>query len=209
MGSEVFTAVDEAVAIFLVSPSSANALSIIRKARRIQAVLSVYHDKEHVRIVKRFQEDAHKLHDSILTLETDPQIVKHNLLARVITAVFPVMNTLEDLRNIGDKDIYGMFMNGLSTVAEISTATQYLEGTRVIALAHFERAMVSIESRLSEIIMNGVEKVPDGLDALENFTDSLRNVDIPPRERPFLPFVLWTLILVISYRELRSTILDP
>jgi hypothetical protein len=130
------------------------------------------------------------------------------MIARVITAIFPIMNSIEDIRNIAEKDVYDMLMNGLSTASEILTATQYLEGTRISARAHFERSLVGLEQRLSELLFEREGHVSKGLDTLEQFMDSLRKINVPPREMSFIPFLLWTMIVVLSYKQAKNLLLD-
>ncbi len=198
--------IDEAFAVFLVESTSGHALRMVREARKLKVMVRDGVRMDLLDPVEVLIQDCLNLHGAILTLESDPEIVKRNILARVISAVFPLMNTLEDLRTFDQKDAYDMFMNGLSTIAEISTATQYLDGTRLAATAHFESAMVEIENRMSELVMDTEGEDLEQLAELHGFLDSLRSLSLPTRQKPLIPFLLWLAIAVISYRKVKDRI---
>jgi len=195
---------DEACALFLVDPTSGHALNMVREARKLKIMVRDGERDDLLEPVEALIQDSLKLQGAILTLESDPEILKRNILARVISAVFPLMNTLEDLRTFEQKDAYDMFLNGLSTVAEISTATQYLDGTRLAATARFESAMVEIENRMSGLVMEAGGDHLKQLSKLEDFLDSLRTLVLPTRQKPMIPFLLWLAVAVISYRRVKD-----
>jgi hypothetical protein len=196
--------IDEACALFLMESTSGHAHNMVREARKLKITVRDGGREDLLDPVEVLIQDSLKLHSAILTLESDPEIVKRNILARVISAVFPLMNTLEDLRTFEQKDAYDMFMNGLSTIAEISTATQYLDGTRLAATAHFETAMVEIENRMSELVMDTEGDDLEQLAELHGFLDALRKMEIPTRQRPIIPFLLWMTVAVVSYRRVKD-----
>ena len=149
-------------------------------------------------------EDCIKLHDAALTLESDPEIVGRNLTARVISGIFPVLNAIEEFRSFEDQTVWDMILNSLGVVAEVATATQYLEATKLSASAHSEMALVEVEERLVRLAENTEGDMEEKIALIEDFLDEVRDLNIPPRKKPFVPFVLWLLITVVSYKQLQD-----
>ncbi|MGA1872125.1 MAG: hypothetical protein ACMUHY_00500 [Thermoplasmatota archaeon] len=196
--------IDEAMARYLVQPSSTNALAMIRETRKLIATRSGQEDELIDRAGVHLA-NCRELHGSLLTLESDPEIVKRNILARSISAIFPVLNTFEEIRTLEDKEPLEMLMNGLSILSELTQATQYLEATKLNARSNFERALVKVEDRLVELALETPGDPEEELATVERFIDSIRSIEMDPKERPFIPFLLWTFISVISYKRLKDS----
>ena len=204
MDAQSLKELDKVVAFMLVRPSSASVHSVIREARSLEGKSRSEGNDEVVKGLNGLYRDALSLHDSIVTLESDPEIVKRNMLARIITAVFPVLNGLESFRNFPKKPLWDLFMSGLSVAAEISTATQYLESANLAAKAHFERDLVRIEDRVLELASSEGLDMVEARPAIEDYFDSLRKADIPTTQRPVVPFLLWLVICTVSYKRTKS-----
>ncbi|RLF55066.1 MAG: hypothetical protein DRN37_09485, partial [Thermoplasmata archaeon] len=116
------------------------------------------------------------------------------------------LNTFEEFGSLEDKTLFELLTSTLGIVSEVATATQYLEGTRLSAMAHTERALLKLEDRFTELLMEREHGSRKELDGVERLMDGLRELDLPPRERPFIPLLLWTLISVISYRKLKEVL---
>ncbi len=153
---------------------------------------------------KGFHSDCLMLYDSILTLESDPEIVKRNMIARAISGIFPLLNTIEEFKSMEDRSKWDLLMNGIGILAELAQATQYLEATRLAASAHSERALVKVEERLVELALNGAGDIDTKISAIQDFLDNVRRLNVPPREKPLITFLLWTFISVLSYRRLKD-----
>lgn len=195
---------DKAMALMIVDPGTMTVHNVIRETRSLKAEARSENDGKLATLIDGLHKDALSLHDSVVTLESDPEIVKRNMLARMITAVFPVINGIEGFRNFPEKSLWELFMSGLAIAAEISTGTQYLEAANLNATAHFERDLVKLEGRIIELA------VEEGFDAssvsgpIEGYFDSLRKADIPSSQKPLVPFLFWLLISIVSYKRLKT-----
>lgn len=202
MKSEDFRGLDKAVASYLVTPGSSNALAIMREARRIELSCSGI-SKD---LATAHKKDARSLHDATLTLESDPEIVNRNMVARVISGFFPVLNSIEEFRSMEDRGLWDLVISGMGILSEIATSTQYLEATRISTKAHNERALLDIEDRLFYMSgSSGMDLTVTG-PIIEGFLDEIRTIDIPIRMRPFVPFILWNMITILSYKQLKDEI---
>jgi len=197
---------DIALAKFLIEPSSRCAVEMQRSARQMMFEARIKGDAQIEKMAREHMKDCMMLHDAVLTLESDPEIVKRNITARVISGAFPLLNTFEEFGSLEDKTLFELLTSTLGIVSEVATATQYLEGTRLSAMAHTERALLKLEDRFTELLMEREHGSRKELDGVERLMDGLRELDLPPRERPFIPLLLWTLISVISYRKLKEVL---
>jgi hypothetical protein len=195
---------DNALARFMMTPGSRAALEMVRGARSLRNKLEGSRDQELVRLVEEHHNDCMRLHDASLTLEADPEILGRNLTARVISGIFPVLNAIEEFRSFEDQTIYDMILNSLGIVAEVATASQYLEATRLSANAHSERELVKVEERLVKLSMNTEGDLDEKTAGIEDFMDEVRSLKIPHRKKPMIPFLLWILISVVSYKQLKA-----
>lgn len=197
---------DEALAHYLMRPDSRAALNMAREARTVRIDAELSGRKDIANLCTDHHNDCLKLHDAVLTLESDPEIVKRNLVARVISGVFPVLNAVEEFRSFEDRSVWDMLINSFGVLSEIATATQYLEATRLSASAHNERVLVEIEERMVRMARLTQGDLKDKTELIENFLDSVREIKINPREKPLVPFVIWSLIVMISYKHLKERI---
>jgi hypothetical protein len=196
--------VDEAMAKLLVQPSSENALAMVRATRRLKVLSEQEGKKEIAERADVHLQNSMDLHGMVLTLESDPEIVERNILARVISGIFPAMHTIEEFTTHEDRSPYDIIMNALGVVSELAQATQYLEGTRLLSLANSERALVRVEQRLVDLALETPGEPDKELDSVESFIDSVRGMELNPRDRPFIPFMLWIFISIISYKRLKD-----
>jgi len=204
MVEDVMEGLDKAVAICLVKPSSTAALTMVREARKVMLHTTTTSDGDLLKEAKGFHSDCLMLHESILMLESDPEIVKRNVIARVISGIFPLMNTIEEFRSMEDRSHWDLLMNGIGILAELSQATQYLEATRLTANAHSESALLRVEERLVVLARRGAGDIDSKVSAIENFLDDVRRLNLGPREKPLITFMMWTFISVLSYRRLKD-----
>jgi len=196
--------VDKTMAKVLVQPSSPSALEMVREARRWKAIAIADKKEKLVMKVQGHLDNSIELYNVILTLESDPEIVKRNMLARAISGIFPLLNTIEEFRSFEDQTTFDMLMNGMGIISELAQATQYLEATRLSSLAHTERALVKVEQRLADLALETPGDVNLEMDAIEGFIDSVRSLDMNTRDRPFIPYMLWMFICVISYKRMKD-----
>ena len=201
--------VDRSVAEYMMRPSSRVALKMAREARMVEVRARESGDDEIMELAKEYRSDCMKVFDSTLTLESDPEIVKRNLVTRVISGVFPVLNAVEEFRSFEDKSFYDMLFNSFGILAEVATATQYLEATKLSANAHFERALIEIEERMVEMADHSKGGLDEKIVTIEDFLDEVRDLGVPTKEKPFIPFILWALIAVLSYKKLKDEIENP
>jgi hypothetical protein len=61
-----------------------------------------------------------------------------------------------------------------------------------------------VEQRLVELALETPGDVDAEMDAVEGFIDSVRSLEMNTRDRPFIPFMLWTFICVISYKRMKD-----
>ncbi len=195
---------DRALAQFMMTSTSKNALRMVREARLIVIGVEASENVMVSDLASAHHNDCLKLHDACLTLEADPEIVGRNLTARVISGIFPVLNALEEFRSFEDRTVWDMVINSLGVIAEVATATQYLESTRLSANAHSERALVEIEERLVRIARNTERDLEEQISNIEEFMDEVRGLNINQRKKPIIPFMLWLLISVVSYKQLKD-----
>lgn len=198
------TGIDEAMAKVLIQPSSSNALIMVREARRLKVLAEVGNDQVLVDRADIHLKNCKELHTIILTLESDPEIVKRNILARAISGIFPILNTIEEIKSLEDQTPFDLLMNGLGIVSELAQATQYLEATRLSSLAKSESALIRVEERLVELTLETPGDPEKELKSVEDFMDSVRALKMNTRDRPFIPFILWIFISVISYKRLKD-----
>lgn len=192
---------DESIALMLVEPSSKAALKLIRTVDVLR--LSV-DDNTALAALSSLHDDAMELQDVVLTLETDPEMVKRNMLARVISGVFPVLNTIEEFRSFEDKGFIDLFIDSMGVVSEVATATQYLESTRLSSAAHLERNLVKVEARFIELAASSAKAPLESALLVQGFMDDIRMHDLPTRQKVFLPFLLWMIIIVLSYKKVKE-----
>ncbi|MBN1390016.1 MAG: hypothetical protein JXA22_05180 [Candidatus Thermoplasmatota archaeon] len=204
MGQPSMKGIDEEMARFLVQPSSCNVISMIRETRRF-IILNGDRDELMEKAGIHFR-NCNELHGAVLILESDPEIVKRNILARSISAIFPVLNTFEEIRSFKEKRPLEVLMNALSILSEMTQATQYLEATKLTSWANSERALVKVEDRLIEMAMETPGKPGSELQAVEGFMDAVRGIELDPKDRPFIPFLLWTFISMVSYKRLKDMV---
>ncbi|MFW3146111.1 MAG: hypothetical protein ACMUIE_04790 [Thermoplasmatota archaeon] len=192
---------DKAMAMMLITPSSKSTLDVVRAVSYLRA----YASENGVTQLEALHGDLLELHDVVLTLETDPEIVKKNMLARVMSAVFPFLNALEEFETLEDKTGLELLMDSLGIVSEIATATQYLEATRLSASAHLERSLVKVETRMTEMALAGVGEPGEKMVSVFKFMDDIRTIDIKNSQKPFIPLLLWISIVVISYKRVKES----
>ncbi len=204
MVEDVMEGLDRAVAICLVKPSSAAALTMVREARKVTLRPTVTSDEGLLEEAKGFHADCLMLHGSILMLESDPEIVKRNVIARAISGIFPILNTIEEFRSMEDRSHWDLLMDGIGILAELAQATQYLEATRMTANAHSESALITVEERLVVLARRGGGDIDSKISAIEDFLDDVRRLNLGPREKPLITFMMWTFISVLSYRRLKD-----
>jgi hypothetical protein len=198
------TGIDEAMAKILIQPSSSNALDMVREARRLRVLAEKESHHDFAKKAEIHLKNCRELHGIILTLESDPEIVKRNILARTISGIFPLLNTIEEFKSLEDQTPFDIMMNGLGIISELAQATQYLEATRLSSIAKSESALIKVEDRLVELALETPGDPEKELKSVENFMDSVRALKMNPRDRPFIPFMLWIFITVISYKRLKD-----
>ena len=206
MAEDIMTQLDQAVALCLVEPSSFSALTMVREARKIAYLTKRGSDGPLAEEAEGFHSDCLMLHGSLLTLESDPEIIKRNMIARVISGIFPLLNTIEEYTSIEDGTPWDMLLNGMGILSEMAQATQYLEATRLSAIAHTERELVRVEERLVYLAMSSGGDLDGKVLEVHTFLDRVRELSVPPREKPLITFLLWSFISVLSYRRLKDLI---
>lgn len=192
---------DQAVALMLIKPSSGTTLEVVRAVSRMKGRA----DADERAVLDPFHGDLLELHDVVLTLETDPEIVKKNMLARVMSGVFPFLNSLEEFETMEDRSNLELLMDSLGIASEIATATQYLEATRLSASAHLERSLMKVEARMTEMALAYGGGPGKKMDSIFKFMDDIRGMDIKNSQKPFVPLLLWMVIVVISYKKVRDS----
>jgi len=195
---------DRGMALCLAEPSSRSALTFYRAARVLELKVLDDGDGTGASALSELCQDILQLHDSVLTLESDPEILERNTLARAISAIFPVLNSIEEVRTLRERSPYDLFIGGLSIISEIAQASQYLEVSRLSASSHFERGLVGVEDRLTGMMATPGADIGTKAAQVHRFMDSLRALDIGVKEKPFIPFLLWTFVVAISYRRAKE-----
>ncbi|MEA3559140.1 MAG: hypothetical protein U9R75_07805 [Candidatus Thermoplasmatota archaeon] len=196
---------DEKMAVMLLEPSSKTTLAFIRSVDLLRASTNADDLNEPIRAL---HDDAMALHDVVLTLETDPEIVERNILARVISGVFPFLNSVEEFQSMEDQGLSDLILNSIGVISEIATSTQYLEATRILASAHFERNLVKVEERFVDIALSAGGDTRSKVRNIHSFMDELHKLDIPNREKAFLPFLLRTSVVSLSYQKVKNVMME-
>src|SRR5512137_326748 len=133
---------DTAMALVLASPSSVNVRRLIREVRLERASLS---DVGSVHASEDLQQDCMMLHRSALVLESDPEIVERNTMARVLSGIAPVVDAFQEVRTFHQKNAVEIFSDVVQILAEVETASQYLAGARLQTESHFSESMLLLE----------------------------------------------------------------
>ena len=191
---------DKAMAMMLIAPSSKSTLDVVRAV----SYMGCHAEGKEKALLEALHGDLLELHDVVLTLETDPEILKRNLLARVMSGIFPFLNSLEEFETLEDKSNLELLMDGLGIVSEIATANQYLEASRLSTAAHFERSLVKVETRMTDMAAGSGVKHVEKMRSVFNFMDDIKGLDIKNSQKPFVPLLLWISIVVISYKRVKD-----
>ena len=194
-------ALDKAVALFLMRPSSHNALEIVRATRRISLL-----EDDHGPNIQGLMRDASALYRSAIIMESDPEIIKRNTLARVLAGLGPVLSGWEEIKTLEDRRWDEILMSVGSVVSEVASSTQYLETARLTTRLHFKEELFGIEERMIRLAREHGGADKEKLGSIEGYIDGImEKVDVP-REKPLLVFSLATVIMVISYRLYKENI---
>jgi hypothetical protein len=193
---------DRAMALVLASPSSENVRRLMREIRLERADVS---DIDAVRASEDLHSDCKGLHRAALALESDPETVERNTMARVLSGIAPVVDAFQEVRTFRQKDAIELFSDVVQILAEVGTASQYLAGAKLQTEAHFSESLVQLEERLSDIVEANGTDVREGLLAVSSFVDSVRKIDLPLEAKPFVPFILWALLVTADYKLYRMT----
>jgi len=184
--------------MFLVSPSSRSALEICRKARHMRV------DRNKMELVDNLYSDSRELYRSALFLESDPEIVRRNTLARVLAGISPFLDTWEEFVSLEDRTVNEIGLNLLRIVSDLSSASQYLETARINTDLHFKEHLFSIEERMVRMVQDSGMDVTERTLLVGTFIDNIRDKTVDPYQKPVIIFSLWTILCVISYRTLKD-----
>ena len=194
-------ALDKAVALFLMRPSSATALGVAREARK----LSIRIDGPDGRL-DGLTKDASDLFRSALIMEADPEIVKRNTLARVLAGLGPFLSAWEEVKTLEDRTWDEILISAGSVVSEVASSTQYLESARLTTHLHFREELYGIEDRMVKIAAEHGGDLERKIGRVEDFIDGIVRDTEDPKEKPVVLFSLRTVIMVISYRLVKENI---
>ena len=198
---------DNAVALLLVGPSSDTALGLVRACRRSRAEAEGAGNGKH-EVYDELYRDSRALHHAVILLESDPEIINRNSLARILTGIEPVVKNLNNLKNAlspENRNAAGILSTIISVSLEIGAATQYIESAKLNANVHFEEGMIDIEERLVLLMSDMVRDPDERVERASVFCDDIRMAVDTPEGRAAVLFILWTLILIVSYGKAKAS----
>jgi len=188
------------MADLLVSPSSDAVLRLMREARKGSASSMMAGEVERAQSLAPLIADCSELYRAALSLESDPEIVSRNTIARLLGSLSPFLLSVQDIRSLKDKGPLEVLMTFMTTAAEFASASQYLASSQLATEAHFRENLLEVEERFMDMAQTSDDGTLEAIEAVESFMDSVRSMDVPAEVKPFIPFLLWTLIVVLDYR---------
>jgi len=190
---------DRAMAVALTEPSSGSILSLMREIRSDRAKKLQAGDIAAAQSASALYTDCSHLYKSALVLESDPEIVSRNTLARVLAGISPFIQAIEEVKSLHQKSFWDLLLEAGSIITEVASASQYLESAKLATEAHFKDSLLPLEERMAEM----AEETSDPLGNMEkvsSFMDSVSGLEIPVEAKPFVPFVLWMILVIIDYK---------
>lgn len=191
---------DMAMALALAAPSSESVRRMIREVRLERTTLS---DIDSVHLSEELQRDCLMLHKSALVLEADPEIVERNTMARVLSGIAPVVDAFQEVRTFHQKDPMEIFSDVVQILSELEVASQYLASAELLTESHFSENLLLLEERLLDLVEKNGGDVQAGIRTVTEFMDSVRGMDLPLEAKPFVPFILWSLMVIADYKLYR------
>jgi hypothetical protein len=161
-------------------------------------------DIEAHRLSEAFHSDSSRLYKAALALESDPEIVERNTMARVLSGIAPVLDAFQEVRNFRQKGAMEILSDVVQILAEVGTASQYLTSAELSTEAHFRENLLLLEERLYDLIEEEGGDVKEGMRAVSDVMDSIRSIEMPLEAKPFVPFILWTLMVMADYKMYRA-----
>ena len=189
---------DGMMALLLVQPSSTSALSFLRAVRSIRSSRSFSHGRQKEGLVDQLYADARNLHHILLLLETDPEIIRRNSLARILVGAEQVLSGLKDLQSADGPSSVSILEKIPEIVLNIGSATQYLNAAKLNESMNFEEELVNT-------IMEFM--IPDDYKRSKfvmELCDRTRSMKIPSGQKGAILFIFWLFITLISYRRVKE-----
>lgn len=194
---------DRAMAKMLLETSSSSILDLARAARIERARMMDEGNVSKAQRLSLLYNDCVHLYGCALDLESDPEIVRRNSIARLLNTISPVLLSIQDIRSLEKRGPIDAISTVISTLSDFASASQYLASSKLITEAHYRENMMEMEERLAEHIEASGEDVKERLMALSKMMDDLLQEDLPVVSKPFVPLLIWTLIVVMSYSGCR------
>ncbi|MDG6225254.1 MAG: hypothetical protein QCI82_07045 [Candidatus Thermoplasmatota archaeon] len=194
---------DRAMAAMLMDMGSGSILDLIRVARLERARMMDAGEVQKAQDLTILVNDSVHLYRCALDLESDPEVVRRNSIARLLNTISPVLLSVQDIKSFKERGPLDAISTVISTLSDFASASQYLASSKLITEAHYRENMMEVEERLAEHIEASAEDVMERLSALSKLMDDLLLGDIPVVSKPFVPLLIWTLIVVMSYSGCR------
>ena len=195
---------DEMMALLLVRPTSTTALSFLRAVRSIQFNQSSSRSRDAEVIVQRLYGDARNLHHIMLLLETDPEIIRRNSLARILVGAEQILDGLKDLHSSDKLSSVNILEKIPGIVLNIGSATQYLNAAKLNEKLNFEEELVNTEERLISILEFNITDHSERSKFVVEICDRIRSMKISPGHKAAILFIFWLFIALISYRRVKE-----
>ncbi len=195
---------DGMMALLLVQPSSTSALSFLRAVRSIRSSRSFSHGRQKEGLVDQLYADARNLHHILLLLETDPEIIRRNSLARILVGAEQVLSGLKDLQSADGPSSVSILEKIPEIVLNIGSATQYLNAAKLNESMNFEEELVNTEERLITIMEFMIPDDYKRSKFVMELCDRTRSMKIPSGQKGAILFIFWLFITLISYRRVKE-----
>jgi hypothetical protein len=199
---------DEAVALMLVDT---NSRKILVAARKTLAFAMVVKNRDKLDPmwpkIEDVSKDLGRLYDAALTMEKDPEVIRKNALARIMSTLSPLIVGFQDYISSPGLPMWKLGTEGLVLVTEVIGATQYLEAARLISATEYERDLWELEMRATDIIDERTDvpgEVKENMERICEFFDEFRGPEYPIESKPTTYFVLALIIFVIAYYDLKA-----
>ena len=121
---ETLREMDEAVALMLVQTDSRN---ILISTRRTLAFAMVIKNQDKMDplwpVAQDVSRDLGRLYDAALTMEKDPEVIKKNALARIMSTLAPLIVGFQDFISSPGLPLWKLGTEGLVLITEVTGST--------------------------------------------------------------------------------------
>jgi len=198
---------DVSMGLLLTKPSQNNVLSFARQAKAVSVLLkkAKSHDSQ---TVLELYSDAVALHHAIVVFNTDPNLVKENSMARLLSGLTPALLSLEEFISGEDVNFWEILIDGSAVISHVIATTPYVTAAKSLVDFRFEKELVKVEERLVTLFnANGTDHL-ESISKAAAICDELRKMNLGYSEKPGYIFLFRYSILIITYKNFKDDLGD-